>query len=56
MSWYMPVSIFISNVTGGGDPLEMIDEDVVHELIGCGANMEGLRLLLMKEAIETDDE
>lgn len=40
----------------GGDPLEMIDEDVVRELIGCGANMEGLRLLLMKEAIETDDE
>lgn len=34
----------------------MIDEDVVHELIGCGASMEGLRPLLMKEAIETDDE
>ena len=40
----------------GEDPLEMIDEDVVHELIGCGASMEGLRLLLMKEAIETDEE
>lgn len=39
-----------------GDPLEMIDEDVVHELIGCGASMEGLRLLLIKEAIETDEE
>lgn len=39
-----------------GDPLEMIDEDIVHELIGCGASMDGLRLLLMKEAIETDEE
>ena len=39
-----------------GDPLEMIDEDVVRELIGCGASMGGLRLLLMKEAIETDEE
>lgn len=39
-----------------GDPLEMIDEDVVRELIGCGASMEGLRLLLIKEAIETDEE
>ena len=38
------------------DPLEMIDEDVVHELIGCGASMDGLRLLLMKEAIEIDEE
>lgn len=38
-----------------GDPLEMIDEDVVHDLIGCGANMKGLRLLLVKEAIETDE-
>lgn len=38
-----------------GDPLEMIDEDVVHDLISCGANMKGLRLLLVKEAIETDE-
>ena len=38
----------------GRDPLELIDEDVVHELINCGASMEGLRLLLMKEGIEVD--
>lgn len=38
----------------GRDLLELIDEDVVHELIDCGASMEGLRLLLMKEGIEVD--
>lgn len=38
----------------GRDPLELIDEDVVHELIDCGASMEGLRILLMKEGIEVD--
>ena len=39
----------------GRDPLELTDEDVVHELINCGASMEGLRLLIMKEGIEVDD-
>lgn len=39
----------------GKDPLELTDEDVVHELINCGASMEGLRLLIMKEGIEVDD-
>ena len=38
----------------GRDPLELIDEDVVHELIDCGASMEGLRFLLMKEGFEVD--
>ena len=38
------------------DPLREVDGDVVADLICMGADEDRLRILLMKEAIETDEE
>ena len=35
------------------DPLEAMDEDLLDDLLECGANLDGLRLLL---AVEDEDE
>ena len=42
----------IANTTDIPDPLDHVDEDVLDALLGCGANPDGLRMLL---ALEDED-
>src|SRR5699024_9575434 len=39
---------------GCKDPLDEFDEDVIENLMGCGADLDGLRMLLLQE--EAEDE
>ena len=39
---------------GCKDPLDEFDEDVIENLMGCGADLAGLRMLLLQE--EAEDE
>ena len=34
---------------GCKDPLDEFDEDVIENLMGCGADLDGLRMLLLQE-------
>lgn len=45
----------IVNVLDLPDPLDTVDEDLLDELLGCGANPDGLRLLLGLEDEEFEE-
>lgn len=45
----------IAEELGISDPLETVDEDLLDDLLGCGANPDGLRLLLGLEDEEFEE-
>ena len=45
----------IANTTDIPDPLDHVDKDVLEALLGCGANPDGLRMLLAQEDEEIEE-